>query len=164
MRLVILNRLLVGIFALASLPSAIAQGSMPVEISGILDAKPKVYVTKFAKLPRSVVDALSTVTIGRDEPMADAGEPWNPSDVITRPILPMQRLIWAVAGDGYVVVHYEQGGYAHRFEVVVISPPRDDGTRAVIWPTAVSDRVIDFPAFASLARLGKVRTYNPRSR
>jgi hypothetical protein len=158
------NWLLAGIVVLASLSPAVAQTSMPAEVTGLLGATPKVYLTKFANLPRSVIDALESVTIGRREPMADAGEPWNPSDVVTRPVLSRQRLIWAVSVNGYVIVHYEQGGYAHSFEVVVISPAHDDGTRAVIWPTAVSNKVLDFPTFAALVRVGKVYTYNPRSR
>jgi len=164
MRSVIRSMLIVGLSALVFLPTVFARDGMPSEVASILAIVPKIYVTSFAKLPHSVVDALYTVTIGSREPMADAWAPWNPTDVSFGPPLPMQRLIWAVSVNGYAVIHYEQGGIGHSYQVVVISPPHEDGTRSVVWPTAVSHRLSDFPAFAELARIGKVYTYNPRSR
>jgi hypothetical protein len=158
------SRLVLGLLALGVLPTASARDVMPSEVTSLLVITPKVYVTSFAKLPRSVVDALNTVTIGPREPMADAWAAWNPTDVSIGPPLPMQRLIWAAAVNGYAVIHYEQGGIGHSYQVVIISPPHIDGTRSVIWPTAVGERLSDFPAFAALARIGKAYTYNPRSR
>ncbi len=44
-----------------------------------------------------------------DGRLAEPGQNWNASDVVTDPNLPGKRLIWAAAGGEYYVVHYERG-------------------------------------------------------
>jgi hypothetical protein len=66
-------------------------------------------------LPPAIV-ALCTGDNGR---LADPGQKWNATDVITDPTLPGKRLIWAAVGGEYYVVHYERGGIAHTFHVLV---------------------------------------------
>jgi len=39
-------------------------------------------------------------------------------------------LIWAVIIPGYVVIHYESGGYAHSFQVVVVAVDSSKKARA----------------------------------
>lgn len=51
--------------------------------------------------------------------LAEPGQKWKVTDVITDDKLPTKRLIWAVTDGEYYVVHYECGGYAHSFHVLV---------------------------------------------
>src|SRR5438132_13250923 len=57
-------------------------------------------------LPSAIV-ALCTGDHGR---LADPGQKWNATDVITDPTLPRKRPISAAVGGEYYVVHYERGG------------------------------------------------------
>src|SRR5207247_4184861 len=43
-----------------------------------------------------------------DGRLAEPGQNWNATDVVTDPNLPGKRLIWAAAGGEYYVVHYER--------------------------------------------------------
>jgi hypothetical protein len=51
--------------------------------------------------------------------LADPGGKWNATDSIIDPTLPAKRLIWAAIAGDYYVVHYERGGIAHTFRVLV---------------------------------------------
>src|SRR5262245_55258718 len=51
--------------------------------------------------------------------LGDPGEKWNATDSILDPTLPGKRLIWAAIGGDYYVVHYERGGIAHTYHVLV---------------------------------------------
>jgi hypothetical protein len=66
-------------------------------------------------LPREIV-ALCTYDTDK---MADPGQKWNATDSIIDSTLPGKRLIWAGIGNGYCVVHYERGGIAHTYHIVV---------------------------------------------
>jgi len=50
---------------------------------------------------------------------AEPGQKWQVTDVITDDNLPWNRLIWAFTDGNYYVVHYERGGIAHSFHVLV---------------------------------------------
>ena len=54
-----------------------------------------------------------------DGRLAEPGRKWNATDAITDPTLPGKRLIWAAVDGEYYVVHYERGGIAHTFHVLV---------------------------------------------
>ena len=68
-----------------------------------------------AILPPAIV-ALCADDRGR---LAKPGQKWEATDFITDDSLPRRRLIWTVTGGDYYVVHYERGGYAHSFHVLV---------------------------------------------
>jgi len=94
-------------------------------------------------LPPAVV-ALCADDKGR---LADPGQKWEATDLITDASLPRKRLIWAVAGDQcYYVVHYERGGRAHSFHVLVATRKKGETKVTVIW-RGIGSQLKDFKAF-----------------
>ena len=51
--------------------------------------------------------------------LADPGAPWLAGNVIWNASLPRHRLLWAVTVGRYHVVHFERGGFAHTYRVLV---------------------------------------------
>jgi len=92
------------------------------------------------ELPPGVV-ALYADNNGR---LADPGQKWQVTDVINDESLPQKRLIWAAVSHNYYVVHYERGGYAHSFHVLLIefhAKPK------VVWHGAGFNKLNNFNAF-----------------
>jgi hypothetical protein len=102
-------------------------------------------------LPRAVV-ALCVDDNGK---LADPGENWNATDVVTDPTLPRKRLIWAAVGGDYYVVHYERGGIAHSFHILVAKLPKGDAKPKVTW-SAVGGSLKDYTEFLDALRNGKL--------
>jgi hypothetical protein len=90
-----------------------------------------------------------------DGKIADPGQKWNATCVITDPTLPGKRLIWAAVVGDYYVVHYERGGIAHTFHVLVAKLTKDDAKPKVIW-RAVGQQLKDYAAFLDALRSGKL--------
>jgi hypothetical protein len=102
-------------------------------------------------LPSAVV-ALCTNGVGK---LAESGEKWNATDAITDPSLPAKRLIWAAIGSNYYVVHYERGGIAHTFHVLVAKLAKNETKPIVVW-SAVGGPFKDYAAFLDALRSGKL--------
>src|SRR5262245_33597568 len=51
--------------------------------------------------------------------IAEPGNKWEATDYITNAKLPRRRLIWAASDGDYCVVHYERGGIAHSYHVLI---------------------------------------------
>ena len=92
---------------------------------------------------------------GGDGKLAEPGQKWNATDVITDPTLPGKRLIWAAIGDSYYVVHYERGGIDHSFHILVAKLTKDDAKPKVVW-RAVGGPFKDYAAFVDALRSGKL--------
>src|SRR5260370_37739563 len=73
----------------------------------------EVYST--SDLPPAIV-ALCT---GGNGKLAEPGQKWNATDAIIDSPLPDKRLNWAAAGGEYYVAHYERGGIAHTYHILV---------------------------------------------
>jgi hypothetical protein len=101
-------------------------------------------------LPPAVV-ALS----GEDGKIAEPGQKWNATCVITDPTLPGKRLIWAAVGGEYYVVHYERGGIGHSFHILVGKLTTSDAKPKVIW-RGVGRPLKDYAAFLDGLRSGKL--------
>ena len=78
--------------------------------------------------------------------LAEPGQKWELTDVITDDSLARKRLIWAVTDGNYYVVHYERGGYAHSFHVLVAKLSAGDSKPSLIW-RAVGGQLKNFRAF-----------------
>jgi len=102
-------------------------------------------------LPAAVV-ALCTNGAGK---LADPGEKWNATDAITDPTLPAKRLIWAALGGEYYVVHFERGGIAHTYHILVARLTDGDSQPKVLW-RAIGGPLKDYAAFADALRAGKL--------
>ena len=92
---------------------------------------------------------------GGDGKLAEPGQKWNATCVITDPSLPGKRLIWAAVGGEYYVVHYERGGIAHSFHILVGKLTKNDAQPKVVW-RAVGAPLKDYAAFLDALRTGKL--------
>jgi hypothetical protein len=92
---------------------------------------------------------------GDNGKMADPGQKWNPTDVIIDPSLPGKRLIWGAIGGEYYVVHYERGGIAHTFHILVAKFANNVAKPKLVW-TAMGRPFKDYPAFVDALRTGKL--------
>jgi hypothetical protein len=101
-------------------------------------------------LPAAIVTSCA-----EDGRLAEPGQKWNATDSIMDPTLPGKRLIWAAVGGGYFVVHYERGGIAHTFHVLVAKLTRNDAKPKVV-SRAVGGPLKDYTAFLVALRHGKL--------
>lgn len=77
--------------------------------------------------------------------IAEPGKKWEATDVITDDKLPRKRLIWAASDGDYYVVHYESGGIAHSFHVLVAKFKEGNSKAEFVWH-AVGKRLKDYKA------------------
>ena len=87
--------------------------------------------------------------------LAEPGGKWNPTDVVIDPTLPSKRLIWAAKGGDYYVVHYERGGIAHTFHILVAKLAKDDAKPKIAW-NALGGPFKNYTAFLDALRNGKL--------
>ena len=98
------------------LPIKFASPNMSsVERQTFLTADYKI-VQKVADLPAGI-RKLYTVKGGSRVAIADPGERFEATDVITDPDLPSRRLIFAGVARDRAFIHYEEGGIAHSYIV-----------------------------------------------
>ncbi len=102
-------------------------------------------------LPTAIV-ALCTNGVGK---LAEPGEKWNATDSITDPTLPAKRLIWAATGSEYYVVHFELGGIAHTYHILVARLTKNEAKPKVVW-RADGKQLKDYAAFLDAMRSGKL--------
>ena len=87
--------------------------------------------------------------------LAEPGQNWNATDAITDPSLPAKRLIWAAIGSDYYVVHYERGGIAHTYHVLVAKLATGETKPKIIWQ-AIGGPFKDYTAFLDALRTSKL--------
>jgi hypothetical protein len=109
-------------------------------------------VRSTSNLPSAV---LALCDGGGDGKLAEPGQKWNATDAIVDPSLPGKRLIWAAVGGEYYVVHYERGGIAHTFHVLVATLTKNNAKPKVIW-RGVGGPLKDYAAFLITLRNGKL--------
>jgi hypothetical protein len=106
-------------------------------------------------IPASVRSACATVISDRKFWLADPRKPYNEGcDADDR--IPDRRLIWAARLQDRFVVHYESGGLAHSFHIIVVgiasSRPR------VVWRAAAGEYK-DYSTFVSALRRNRLFDY-----
>ena len=101
-----------------------------------------------AELPASIVALCG-------EKVAEPGQNWNATDVVTDRTLPTKRLIWAAIGGDYYVVHYERGGIAHTYHVLVAKMAKAATNPKIIW-RAIGGPFKDYAGFVDALRSGKL--------
>lgn len=87
--------------------------------------------------------------------LAEPGQKWEVTDVITDDKLPTKRLIWAVTDGDYYVVHYERGGIGHSFHFLVAGLKANESKSSFIW-RGVGGQLKDYSAFLEALQRGKV--------
>ena len=88
-------------------------------------------VRQVARLPAAVREELARRLSGG---IADAGQPFQETDVVREPGLPRHRLVVAAVSGDHCIVHYESGGIALFRTVVIVS--LQDGKAAIQWEGA----------------------------
>ena len=105
-----------------------------------------------AELPPAVT-ALCADENGR---LADPGQNWEPTDVVgPNSSLPRKRLVWAAINGDYYVVHYERGGIAHSFHILVVTAAKNGGKPKIVW-RAMGNRLKNYSEFVSTLHTGKL--------
>jgi hypothetical protein len=126
---------------------------LPVEDRNALQDSSRFHeVHSASDLPSAI---LALCDGGRDGKLAEPGQKWNATDVITDPTLPGKRLIWAAVGGEYYVVHYERGGIAHTFHILVAKFSKNDARAKAVW-RAVGGPFKNYAAFLDALRTGKL--------
>jgi len=122
------------------------------------DRKALLDVSRFHKV-HSTSDLPSAILAlcdgGGDGKLAEPGQKWNATDAIMDPTLPGKRLIWAAVGGEYYVVHYERGGIAHTYHILVAELTKDDAKPKVAW-RAVGGSLKNYAEFLDALRSGKL--------
>ena len=125
----------VTVFALPLLAASNEPGKLSAtDRKNLLAAKQVTPLQTMHEIPAEVVEACKDLGGYGEFKLADPGQPFQATDVITEKHLLGRRLIWAVRFPGYVVIHYESGGVAHSFHVVVIAVNSSRKAR-VLWET-----------------------------
>jgi hypothetical protein len=78
--------------------------------------------------------------------LAEPGQNWAVTDVKGDDTFPKKRLIWAVTDGEYYVVHYERGGYAHTFHILVAKFKEGESKPSLVW-RSVGGPITDFKAY-----------------
>ena len=122
------------------------------------DRKALLNASRFHEV-RSTTDLPSAILAlcdgGGDGKLAEPGQKWNATDAIIDPTLPGKRLIWAAVGGDYYVVHYERGGIAHSYHILVAKFAKNDAKPKVGW-RAMGGPFKDYVAFLDGLRNGKL--------
>jgi hypothetical protein len=114
------------ICVLAVIASSVVAGSQaaaPIPLPASLRAHVKDerfdLVTSVRGLPLGVRDELQTLFGGQGLDIAEPGAPFQVTDVMVSPRLPMRRLAVAGCSTDHCLVYYERGGIAHTWHVGV---------------------------------------------
>jgi len=87
--------------------------------------------------------------------LAESGQNWQVSDVVTDATLSWKRLIWAFTDGDYYVVHYESGGRGHSFHVMVCRLKAKANKPSFVW-RGVGDKLKDLGDFRDAIKNGKM--------
>jgi hypothetical protein len=76
-------------------------------------------VTSIRGLPLGVRDALQTLFGSSGLDIAEPGAEFQTTDVVSKPQLPIRRLVAAGCSSDHCLVYYEHGGIAHTWQVAL---------------------------------------------
>jgi hypothetical protein len=126
---------------------------LPAEDRRVLQDSPRFHeVHSTSDLPAAI---LAICDGDGDGKLAEPGQNWNATDAITDPTLPGKRLIWTAIGGEYYVVHYERGGIAHSYHILVAKLAKNDAKPKVVW-RALGGPFKDYGAFLNGLRYGRL--------
>ena len=89
-------------------------------------------VTSTAQLPEKLRVAFAILTVESEFALANPGDKYQSTDVMTRPKLPLRRMVIAGNCGGYWFIHYERGGLGHSYAIVFFQPD-SKGEMAFVW-------------------------------
>ena len=149
-----MNRLILPLFILLTLPVfALADNKLSPEQQKIFaDASRFRTIHASSNLPPAVVK-LCADGHGR---FAEPGRAWNVGDAIIDDTLPASRLIWGATDGDYYVVHFEHGGIAHSFLILIVNTKPDAAKPAVILQAYSVHLLKNYNAFIQAIQAGKL--------
>ena len=100
---------------------------------------------------------LALCDVGSDGKLAEPGQKWNATDAVSDPTLPAKRLIWGAIGGEHYVVHYERGGIAYTYHILVVKRTKADEKLKVVW-NAIGGPFRDYASFLDALRTGNWTT------
>ena len=74
---------------------------------------------RVSKIPKLVSDTLAVMFKSKYLEMADPGQPFQETDVLSGESLPERRLVFLATSKEYCVLHYEKGGFVHHYVVLI---------------------------------------------
>jgi hypothetical protein len=103
-------------------------------------------------LPSAVKSACAAVMSDHRFQLADPGKPYNETDTDVDDRIPDRRLLWVARLPEHFVLHYESGGRAHSFHIIVV---RSANSRAHVVGRAAADVYKDYSAFVRALKRNK---------
>jgi hypothetical protein len=101
-------------------------------------------VTSTEQLPERLRAAFTALTKEPEFTLANPGEKYQATDVMSRHKLPLRRMVVAGNCRGNWFIHYERGGIAHSYALVFFEPD-SKGEMLFVWGgrgfSAASSRV-----------------------
>lgn len=129
------------LLAMCSSPANGAERLVPLtngEKAQLLEFSKAPVNTSLDTLPRRIVEQFAD-SRGK---VAAPGESWQVTDVTMGPILPASRLIWYATAGTRTLVHYETGGIAHNYWLLLT----EGGAAAEVRLRAFTYRALDGPS------------------
>lgn len=97
-----------------------ASGALPTALRAHLQDEPFAIVTSIRGLPLGVREELQKLFGRGTLDIAEPGAPFQATDVLVTPQLPIRRLVAAgCSRDFHCLVYYERGGFAHTWHVML---------------------------------------------
>lgn len=118
-----MNRVVAVLLLCCSAAAASAQGPVPTTMTSQLrnhvrDERFQI-VTAMRGLPLGVREELQRMFGSSAAAIADPGTEFQATDDISKPGLPIRRLVAAGCAQDHCLVYYERGGYAHTWLVAL---------------------------------------------
>jgi hypothetical protein len=85
-------------------------------------------LTRVSQIPEAVRRSFRAMTKTEGVLFAEPGEEFQVTDVIMNKDLPARRLIFAGEASGFCFIHYERGGIAHSYHLVVFRISKGEAT------------------------------------
>ena len=129
--------------------------TLPASARAHLKSETLAPIAHVGDLPPAVQKALTAFFGSERLDMAEPGADFQSTDVIMTPNLPVRRLIAAGCARDLCLVHYERGGVAHSYQVVLLSLSKEKAQPQ--WGGLTSGPVPSLAELKSLVVEGRVR-------
>lgn len=86
--------------------------------------------------------------------IADPGQPYQATDVVSGKMLPGRRLIFAAENSHYCIVHYERGGIAYSCQIVVFKIVKSKAH--LVWSALAPGRLAGLAEFRRALTAGRL--------
>ena len=139
--------------AVAAAQPADPASAIPESLRAHIRAETFSPLASVSALPAAVQTELARLFGTKSLDLADPGAPFQATDVVTNPRLPWRRLISAGCAADHCLVHYEKGGFAHLYQVVVLS--RQGEAVRFAWGGAVAGPMPNVQAVRDTVASGK---------